>query len=657
VLEWKGVLEKLSSLHILPTFDCKNAAIKLRGPCSVAELEQGKMVLLEQITQLKSMTLRDENAHKYVRSDQSKLMTAFHQQVSVHPQPEIYALDPKEDADTLKLWNTQLLPRFPDMVHEALIEGSYSVALVRQDGPNGSQPIIRFRSSENQGEMSRQIIQENVKTICINNRHQRLHVQFTKGTIVRLVGGASTASFVNDPSNDDKFPHARRPWPKPGMGASIGLSGCPHVSATLGGYISVDDRIYMLTVDHFISTCSCVVDNQLRSPSTSDAADVKDQLKKKFQQLGLKISRSALNEVPLGQVREILFTSDFDEELEHYRRFERELDNGDNGFALGRVRWRCGGALSPLRPSVNPDLAGISHHMDWSLSEITAEHREGKNVHRYGRVASPSLDDLEKEVMRPEGCGIPCETIGEATGGGAAYYVGTTSGLREGIINPALIQYKDDSGISHERSMIVPRCNALRNSDFQGDSGSWIISTDNKLLGLLWGWDNGSLLFTPIQDVFADITQKIGCHQIKLPEYTSDPKSGHSPALLCRTSFCTTRESTPELIGMEFIEPDESTAGLLAPYDYIRRGSCVSSTPSLRSSSSSISEGSNAGSVSPGLGLFDSAQSRMTLSFRTKNQSVSTGYVLVQNDFTNHEIARPLDVMELDREECKPGLA
>jgi len=205
--------------------------------------------------------------------------------------------------------------------------------------------------------------------------------------------------------------------------------------------------------------------------------------------------------------------------------------------------------------------------------------------------------------------------------------------------------------------MIVPRCNALRNSDFQGDSGSWIISTDNKLLGLLWGWDNGSLLFTPIQDVFADITQKIRCHQIKLPEYTSDPKSGHSPALLCRTSFCTTRESTPELIGMEFIEPDESTSGLLAPYDYIRRGSCVSSTPSLRSSSSSISEGSNAGSVSPGLGLFDSAQSRMTLSFRTKNQSVSTGWVSVENDFTNHEIARPLEVMELDREECKPGLA
>jgi len=55
----------------------------------------------------------------------------------------------------------------------------------------------------------------------------------------------------------------------------------------------------------FIEACSYIVDTQLRSPSISDAADVKDQLKKKFQQLGLKILRSTPNEVPLRSVRSL----------------------------------------------------------------------------------------------------------------------------------------------------------------------------------------------------------------------------------------------------------------------------------------------------------------------------------------------------------------
>jgi hypothetical protein len=582
------------------------------------------------------MTFRDKSAHKCVRSEQSKPTAVFHQQVSVHPQPEIYALNPKEDADILKLWNTRLLPRFPDMIREAVIEGSYSVALVRQNGPNGSQPIIRFRSSGNQGEMSRQIIRESVETICNNNRHQILQVQFTEGTIVRLVGGSSYASFVNDPSNDDKFPHARRPWARPGMGASIGLSQCPHVSATLGGYISVDERIYMLTVDHFISTCSCIVDTQLRSPSISDAADVKNQLKKRFQQLSLKISRSALNEVPLGQLDEILFTLDFNEELEHYKRFERELNDGDEGFALAKIRYRCGGAMAPLRLSVNPDLDGLSHHMDWSLSEITAKHRVGKNVHRYGRVASPSLDDLDKELVSFTGCGIPCETIGEVTGGEAAYYVGTTSGLREGFINPALIQYGDEYGVSHEWSMVVPHCEALKDSDFQGDSGAWIISNDNKLLGLLWGWDNGNLLFTPIQDVFADITQKMKCHKIELPDNSSGSRSKRSGSLLCRTDLVEIEQYIPKQLVQEPIESDEPvivSPGMLSPFSIVqsRRSSSVSSISSWSMSSSSSFSVSDEPPSHPNFPTKDQSEQTM-LPFRPKSQSSPTWAMLEASD-------------------------
>jgi hypothetical protein len=645
-------------------------------------MEKGKTLMADLINQAKSMGLQDDEIDISLYTKSRK---GFHQQVSVHPQPAIYALDPKEDADTLALWNSQLLRRFPDIVREALIEGSYSVALVRQSGPDGSQPVIRFRSSGNQGETSRQIIQENVARICTDNDHSILDIQFTEGSLVRLAG-SSSISVMNDPSNDQKFPHQRRPWGKPGMGASIGLSQCPHVSATLGGYISVDGRIYMLTVDHFISECtSCVVDTKLRSPSISDMNDVRRHLKSKLKDLGLKISRSAPDEIPLGKVAELLFPEDVDEELEQYKRFHRELDDKETGFALGVIRYRCGGGMLPLRPSSNPRLAGVLHHMDWSVSEITAKHRKGKNFHRHGRVAKPGTADLAQEVMKPEGSGDPCAMIGDMAGGEGVFYVGTTSGLREGCINPALIQYGDEYGVSHEWSMVVPHCEALKDSDFQGDSGAWIISNDNKLLGLLWGWDNGNLLFTPIQDVFADITQKMNCHKIELPDDFSGSRSERSGSLLCRTNPVEVDQDAPEPIQGESTDNDEPvlvSPSMLSPFSILqsRRSSSassisnysMSSTPSLLSSGSSFSFFDEPGAMtisskSPSHCLTNDESVPTMLPFRPKSRSLPTcamseasalDWVCIRReDATEEMFASPLGVREIKHGKCETSMA
>ncbi|KAF2789818.1 hypothetical protein K505DRAFT_89057 [Melanomma pulvis-pyrius CBS 109.77] len=524
--KWMETLTHLASLHILPTFVCKHSIITLRGTCSPAEMMRGKLLLVELIDQTKSRSHQDDQIDqtksKSHRDDEidashcSSLRTGCHQYVSVHPQPEIYALDPVENADTLKLWDEQLLPKISGVIRAASVEGSYSVALVRQNGTNGPQPIIRFRSSGNQGEISRQIIRESVQKICEDNHLPVLNVQFTEGSMVRLVGGSSTASILDDPSNDQKFPHERRPWEKPGMGASIGLAQCPHVSVTLGGYISVDGRTYMLSVDHFIAKSLCNVTTDLRSPAISDLISAKKKLKTTFKELQMKILRSAPDVVPLGKVEELLFPRAVDQELEQYKRIGRELDEED-GFAFGELRTRCGGGKMPIRPSSNPRLPGCLHRMDWSLSEITVKHRQGRNVHRYRHITKPGIDDLRNEILHPGGCGVPCTTTRDVAGGESAYYVGTTSGHRKGLINPALIQYGDEFGTSHEWSLVVPHCEVLRDVDFRGDSGAWILDDDNKLLGLLWGWDNGSLIFTPIADVFADIKQVMGCRQVGLP--------------------------------------------------------------------------------------------------------------------------------------------
>jgi hypothetical protein len=664
-IEWDSILEELTSLHISPTFDCKKSALRLRGDCSATDMEKGKTLLKDEIKQAKSKSLQGDDSDICL---DPKLRKGFHQQVSVHPQPTISVLDPIEDADILALWNTQLLLDFPGIVQEASIEGSYSVALVRQNGPNGAHPVIRFRSSGNQSETSRQIFQENVESICVANNCPVPSVQFTEGTMVRLAGGSSTAT-VSDPSNDQKFPHGRRPWIKPGMSASIGPSRCPHVSATLGGYISVGGRIYMLTVDHFISGCSCISDTMMRSPSISDICSVRQHLAKKFADISLRISRSTRDEVPLGQAEHLLFPQDINEELEQYKRIEQELVDKENGFALGVLQYRCG---SSLRPSANPRFAGRQHRMDWSLSAISSKHREGKNMHRYGRVVQPGLVDLAKEVLNPEGCGTPCTTTREVAGGECAFYVGTTSGLREGSINTALVLYKDEHGVSHEWSMVVPRCETLKDSDFLGDSGAWIIGNDdNSLLGMLWGWDNASLLFTPIHDVFADIGQRFVGQQIKLPEHPSGPRTGRSASFLCR------RNSTPAV--NEFDEPVMVTPGLLFPIDSnkSRRSSSASNTsnfsdwslPSLLSSASSDNDEASPSSLSrsPSSHSLAKGGSEMKLSIRTKYTSLTTdalseatgfGWVHVdRDDIVSKKSTQHLKVVDIGQEEFKSVVA
>ncbi|KAJ4304836.1 hypothetical protein N0V90_000364 [Kalmusia sp. IMI 367209] len=589
---WKTLLAELQSLDIAATFDGKRAAIKLRSNSS-HKLERGTIKLQKLAKGVRAKTKEMEHLDAITQKG------VMQQQVSFHPQPEIIALDAKEDANVLALYHNHLLPIFPEIVQDSGIDGTYSVSLVRQKVLGGSCLVIRFRSSENPYESSRGILRERVEALCVEHSHPVLHIQFTQGTLVHLVGGGSEATLRDDPSNDHKFPHQRRFWGTPGMGASIGTSKCKHVSATSGGMISADNRLYMLTVDHFMLACQlCERTTEIQSPSISDRVDVKQQLAKKFEELSRRIQRNARNEVPLDQVARELFPDEVDEEIEQYKRIEQELPANDSENRIGHVRYRCGtpGTSQPhLRPSINAHSRGLDHRMDWSLTEITADHRKGgRNVHRFRHVVEPTLEDLQMEVMHPEGVGLPCTTAIDVRGGENVLYVGTTSGLRRGTVNTALVQYKGDGDkISHEWSISVPGCELLRSTDFQGDSGAWIISEDNKLLGQLWGWDNGNLLFTPIQDVFADIAQKmrIGTHLVRLPEYSS-PQSEHQDSLLCRIST----DSLPEVFMNEndeqydperLLPESNSTSGRTS-----RASSwcSIGSLPSLMSGSSSVSE-------------------------------------------------------------------
>ncbi|KAF2738780.1 hypothetical protein EJ04DRAFT_520116 [Polyplosphaeria fusca] len=628
----QSVLTRLTSLHISSTFDCRHASVKLHGSCTEFEMQTGKKWLTDLIekSKIKSPTTPEEDTLPC-----SKISKNAQQQQSYHAQQPMLALNPNDDAEVLRVWHEQLLPQFPQIVEESKVKGSYTVALVHHVGPEGKHPVVRFRSSQNQVRTSRKMIRERVKKICEPFSYY-FNVHFSQGTIVRLVGGGFP---LDDPSSDQKFPHQRRPWKQAGMGASIGLDQCPN-TATLGGYILVDGRRYMLSVDHFISQCPCdELHDQLRSPSISDIYDVREQLSKKKEDLDLQYMLLLPDEIPLEEVDMLLSSSELSEEVEQYLRIERELEERDYDFAFGDVHYRCGTGEHPLRKPIDPRYEGELRSMDWSLADVKKT-RQGENIHRYRRTSEPGLKDLKGEVLRPKGSGKPCQMAKPVVGGEKAYYIGTASGLREGTINAARTLVNNENGSSYEWSMMTPNCETLPIAAFAGDSGAWILNEENEVLGLLYGWNDGQIMFTPILDVFADIKRSLPCDTVELPSISSDTGNQHGgTTLLCRVSCPQTPKKDLLAIPAFPLDPIKTDLEILSPVG-------LEDIPERKRSSSTISTGVRSISSVPSLVSVLSASSmldELCLETPAREGHAMTSLTTAKRSLSSRSLSKELD--------------
>ena len=533
MIDFDHIVTELESFHISPIFDTSKEAIKLRGTRSNVDMEKGEKLLKYLIDQVK---LEEPPKRKVEVPTRKMLRKKLNQQVSPAGPVKISALDPGEDEEALTTWTNFVLPQLPKAVEGLPIGDKYSAALVRQEGSDGMPvPIIRFRSSNGQSEAARKNIRTQIQNICKQNSRPVIPVQFSQGIMVPLVGWNPKRSedcLVADdnPPNDQKrFAHQRRFWHKVGMGASIGMKVCPHISATSGGYILIDGRKYMLSVDHFIQAATeceiCRVstwNTTINSPSPGDVDELIQDLGNKLNELELKVrDTTPQEEIPLNQVRQVLLPKEIGDELDLYRRFRQELLKDTKEFELGDVHYRC--IQDSIRESTLPrptDANPPMHRMDWSISEVRKQ-REGKNVHRHRQTTELAIEDFKGELLKPEGAGKPCEETAEPRGGDSVHYVGQ-NGLHYGKVSPALSLIGDKcGGVSEEWAIVVSGSDKESTNCFEGDSGAWIIRDDNKLIGLLWGWDNYQLLFTPIQDVFADIVRVVnGAKNVCLPPHS-----------------------------------------------------------------------------------------------------------------------------------------
>lgn len=200
--------------------------------------------------------------------------------------PKIFALRTREDSEIANAWTKHILPRLASILSPN-VGSDYSATLVRQGlSESSSAAVIRIQSANGQSEPIREVIRRKINQICDDNNRERIDVHFSKGKLM-LLGSPSPRLPINetvqiednDENDENEFPHHKRYWRYPGMGASIGMRCSKTVSATLGGYILLDKKRYLISVDHFIQESEWTKDIQhspggvpleLTSPSLSD---------------------------------------------------------------------------------------------------------------------------------------------------------------------------------------------------------------------------------------------------------------------------------------------------------------------------------------------------------------------------------------------------
>jgi hypothetical protein len=534
-----------------------------------------------------------------------------------------------EDKEAIGTWQNHIAPALTDILEDPSIGDTCSATLVRQKGTLGNfEPVIRIQSVF-QFQIIRDTIRKRIGDICSKNHRPNIPVVFSKGRMVPLVKGPSSQKFPEDDPDDRDIPHELRYYAQPGMGVSIGMTQCGHTSATSGGYILVNNQTVMLTVQHLTqSVQECEhrcgagnLDNSLSSPARSDIEDLKETLEGHLVKLTLMMQQS-------GSVQDRISVDDVSKQfseilvqVKHIKNIQAHLAKPKDDYKFGKLIDQSAenDLVPPLRIRGGCDNI-MRHKMDWAIYEINKE-REGKNRFRHpvGMGVKVSMKDIENEITNKYGTGEVCESWREFEVGETVYYVGSCSGYREGIINGTYGDFKHLGGHSQEW-FIMPSIPVESEEEVQGDSGAWIISKrDHKLVGLLWAYDDGNIIFTPISDIFDQIAKKRGGALVQVApldpsrarqsrNLTPISKNRGKKSSVKRSSNSTNIKplSHIDLDGEISIYP-ETPLGPLTP-DHLATRS-VSPTPSLTSSGFSTQDRSASRSSSPTPSLVSSVSS------------------------------------------------
>ena len=434
---------------------------------------------------------------------------------------KVFAIRAREDKAVVSLWEENILPALSDILSDNRCE-DYTAALLRRGlSQEQAEPFIQIQSPWPPSREVKKTVRSLVyETYCHLTQYE-ISVRFSKGELELLVDNNSDDDSDDGQDETVDFPYYKRWQTRPGMGASIGpLTGPENkkVSATLGGYILVDGNPYMLTIKHFIPEEPKTI---VTSPSLTDVKYVRGLLLRSRQDIAVEI------DINLNSGDQDMTINNFEDSLsledQKNRGFLVSLDmllkevHSDRDYTLGNVFRRSEPHTGP--PSGSGSLRSASVFttdeliMDWALCNVTHD-RLGENRHRYRHDQDPGHS--ESSSQEDTGAGDLCTETGDLKCDTKVHYVGRKSGKRFGTINGTRTLVTQERKSTYEWS-IFNDGEKLKKEDVEGDSGAWVLDSQNRLVAQLYGFCGGLLLCTPIKKIFTDIKVTLGATTISLP--------------------------------------------------------------------------------------------------------------------------------------------
>ena len=482
--------------------------------------------------------------------------------------PRTFPIVPKENRRLVQIWFKSILPALPKILSECL-GGIYSVSLIRRGQSDFSaEPCIQIGSPCVPEQAAQKVIKELVGKMWEKDGLQQIAMRFIEGSIKKISG----VEGIDDDNGGESADVRRldfnykRPYSKPGMGASVGLLCSDKLSATLGGYVLIGGKKYLLTSEHFIANARALADpnddcDTLTSPSREDLRNMENNLKQNKRDSDSNVNTLVGKGYSDKDYAEDVFSDpNLSDELrdamsnnEDIKSLLDQVTSKPLEYAVGKVKKLSLGP--PRRHSISRTLANqvglqndeleVKHSMDWAL--ITTDNRTaqaGENRHKY-RSNKDAIEDVLYVDENNRAGDVVYETCG-AESGHLVYYVGQKSKHRIGKVSLPVF---DNSSGTLVWGIIGSDGQEIPYSDVAGDSGAWVIrEVDNRLMGQVHSHDHGQVLFTPIDVIFAELEETCG-GAVSLP-----PRPHHIPSTVSAQQLCSVPQ-TPLVRAYKFNIP------------------------------------------------------------------------------------------------------
>ena len=302
----------------------------------------------------------------------------------------LFPIIPEKDVDLISMWESQILPVIKPLLYIG-DDTSISLSLLREGTSlENSCPVVRIQTSRSRSAPQQAEIIEAINAVSPP----------TVPRAIFVVGSVRRTASRSDLDLPTCFPRNIEFVMRPPMGASIGIAGSEKDTATLGGYIYIDDIPHILTVHHlFVDDETGIVygpETVITQPSLQEIAEARNQFQSD-QRNNEELDERAIKKRPKGS------------------------DPGLSDLSFGSLTHSSG-----FRNRSRRD--GLSNvEMDWALCTI-GRNRIGSNMTPCGKHT--------------------CRDTSPVNPGAAVFSVGRTSGRQNGVINGCTTRlfFRDPTG-------------------------------------------------------------------------------------------------------------------------------------------------------------------------------------------------------------------